>query len=650
MSYNMLNHTSGSGVQNAASGQTMVNSAQVMQFLNNVGQQGGGCGAMAQDILQLMQQTPALSGPLTQQLTQLAGMSAPGENQIQRTLDDVCARYQEQIEALPSSAGGERQAAGQRLVQALSVLPGARTTAGTHLAAQLEKAEFSSGVLKQLDGLLRHVTPGDRKVQLAIKEALARLQRAAPEASAALGKLSRQLGHEVLEKKGGDLKKGKEAREAFAEKAQNQLPVSSDEQNAPVGDRSQRGRDEESESRKQPWGTDDEPDEDKLQGIGPRGLVTGSTMVAYDAIQPLHITEAAVPLQGEASVAVDTALRSQALNMVLPPAAATVSEQSAERCAQHILKDSQISLNGLVSAPLDAMLLQAATLGLKTFSNSASALSKSIKINGNAQEKLMDKKVADYQEQLAKSQAQAEKAKKGGILGKILNPIMTVINAVLKPVMSLLEKIPGVKSALSFISKNISELAFPFAVLTAVFCPMSLPVTLGLLAVTATTAGFSVADKVLGDKAPSWLKITDQIGDVISGLALMASTGVIAAGLLRASGVAAKVTGWLGKDFLELFNKLRTVSRGIDVATSAGNSAGQLALGIQQAKLQGETGEIAARISWNEAQAGWLKSAQEYIVDRVHSDISRSATIVESASKMLSETATLRARIAGSLV
>lgn len=648
MSYNTLNQASGPPSLRTAGGQTMVTSAQVMQFLGGMGQQSGASGVMAQNILQLMQQTPTLNNAITRELTPLVQMNSPDEGLIARTLDDVSVRYQAQITALPGRAGGERQAAGQYMAQVVSNLPAAHTPQGRQLATQLSQGNLSAGVLKQLDGLLRHAATGAD--QPALKEALGRLQRAVPEAKAELSKLGELLENHDSAGEAESKKREKSVAQGRPETPDKPLSSDSLESQAQVGERQPRERGGESGSDGQAWAFEDEPEDDDALRIRSASS-SGVLNTEMQTRQAAALSGVAASTKVDAAGASDSeSISAQALGMVLPPAAASVSPQRAEYSARHILKDSRVSLSSLTAAPLDNMLLQAATLGLKTFSNSADALSKSIKINGDAQEVLMDKKIADYREQLAKAQEQAEKAKKGGLLGKILNPIMTIISVVIKPVMNLLEKIPGVKSAMDFITKNLSEIAFPLAVITAIFCPMSLPMTLGLLAVTATTAGFSLAEKTLGDKAPSWLKIADRIGDGLSGLAMMACAGVMVGGVLRTSGMTARFTGWLGESGKAALKKLSAVTRVLNAMTGIGNGAGQMVLGIEQASLQREIGNIAARLGWNEAQANWLKSAQEYTVDRLQREISRSATVVESASQMLSETATLRARIAGSLV
>ncbi|MCT4700512.1 type III secretion system translocon subunit SctE [Enterobacteriaceae bacterium H20N1] len=649
MSYNTLKQTSGSRMAGSSGAQTMVTSAQVMQFLEDVGPQGGRCGLMAQNVLQLMQQTPALHGDLTRQLTPLVQMNAPGESQIARTLDDISVRYQPQIAALPARAGGERQQAGQRLAETLTNLSAARTPQGIQLLSRLRQGDISSGLLKQLEGLLYHAaTAGHSLSQPALKEALSRLQRAVPESKAELSKLSKQLDNPNEAKMGEMHSREKTAVQKSVDTSE-QWFVDTGEQKAPLGERHQRGREEESGAGGQAWNDDEESETLCIGSFSPVPGVINEAMRPYSDVTAREAkSQPVINSTPTALHAEDVSART--LSMVLPPAAATVSPQQAQYSVQHILKDNHITLSSLVSGSLDNMLLQAATLGLKTFSNSAEALSKSIKINGDAQEALMDRKIADYREQLAKAQEQAEKAKKGGILGKIFNPIMTVISAIIKPVMNLLEKIPGVKSAMDFITKNLSEIAFPLAVVTAIFCPMSLPMTLGLLAVTATTAGFSIAEKVMGDKAPSWLKITDRVGDMVSGAAMAVCTGVMAGGLLRVSGIAGRVSGWLSDSALKALEKADFMTRMLTAITDTGNGVAQAVLGVQQANLQGEIGVIDARLGWNDAQARWLISAQEYTVDRVQREISRSATVVESASKMLSETATLRARIAGSLI
>lgn len=72
------------------------------------------------------------------------------------------------------------------------------------------------------------------------------------------------------------------------------------------------------------------------------------------------------------------------------------------------------SLNSLEKASMDSMVMMAANLSISTFADTASSAMKASKIMTDTQEFLRDKKVKEYQEQLAKAIEQADKAHKGG--------------------------------------------------------------------------------------------------------------------------------------------------------------------------------------------------------------------------------------------
>lgn len=354
------------------------------------------------------------------------------------------------------------------------------------------------------------------------------------------------------------------------------------------------------------------------------------------------------------------------LQMACPVAQSTVSEVQADRAVKHVLQNSQASVIGLVQVPLDGLLLQAATLGLKTFSNTADAVVKSIKINGDAQARLSDKKIADYQDQLAKAREQEHQSKKAKFWSAIFSPITTVLKVVFKPVVDLLKKIPGLEQAFNWLQKNISELALPLAIISSLVCPMSLPMTLGLLAVTSATAGFSIANKIMGDKAPQWLKITDQVGDMLAGISFMFSAvGMlgclskvkqIAGGLSKVNQMAGslgKVSQMAGRLFDFLGSKADSLQLAVSIfnsVTAVGDGVSQYLIGQQLAKSQKDMGYIEASIGLDEAQVKWLQHAQNTAVNNLETILNRSAIMSESASKSISESGSLRARLSNSIV
>lgn len=74
--------------------------------------------------------------------------------------------------------------------------------------------------------------------------------------------------------------------------------------------------------------------------------------------------------------------------------------------------------------------MMAANLSISTFADTASSAMKASKIMTDTQEFLRDKKVKEYQEQLAKAIEQADKAHKGGIFGAIFDWIVGAVEAI----------------------------------------------------------------------------------------------------------------------------------------------------------------------------------------------------------------------------
>lgn len=335
-----------------------------------------------------------------------------------------------------------------------------------------------------------------------------------------------------------------------------------------------------------------------------------------------------------------------ALSMVYPTAQATVNEAQAEHAARAVLQDNKVTLTGLVQVPLDNIMLQAVSLGLKVFSDMADSVGKSIKINGEAQALLTDKKVGDYQEQLNKAQEQEKQSKKAKVWAAIFSPITTVIKLIVKPVMDLIKIIPGVETAINWLSKNVSEIALTLAVITSLVCPMTLPLAIGL-GITSVAAGFSNAEKYMGDKAPLWLKTTVKVGDMLAGVVTLVSV----VGLV---GTVSKV--FSGMDKVKTFfssykiKQMQNIAIGIHGVTSIGDSVTSGVIGTQKAKLDKQIVYLDARLSLNDTFMEWLKSAQTDSVSNLENIIKHSALVSESANQMITGMGSLRARLANSMV
>ncbi|CAI1010565.1 type III secretion system translocon subunit SctE [Serratia quinivorans] len=336
-----------------------------------------------------------------------------------------------------------------------------------------------------------------------------------------------------------------------------------------------------------------------------------------------------------------------ALQMVIPPAMSRVEPAQAQRALQQVMGDSHIPLASMVQMPLDGLLLQAANLSIKTFSDTAGVITRSMQINTEAREKLTDKRIDDYRQQLEKAMQQQEKAQKGGLFGAILNPIINAVKWVIDKVIAVVDAIvPGVKAAveglMSFIGKNISELALIASVITALLCPMTLGLAVGLVA-TSVASGFSVAKKALGDKAPEWLQITDQVGSMISGLVVMGGAMSLA-----------------GRMFGQLSGKLSVAMKGvlenaalwggrIQAGTGFTNGIAQSVLGMQQTQLQKEVAQLDNRLAWNDIEADWLKAAQQSAAKGLEQLFDKSAAVSQGAADTIAASGSLRGKIAGSL-
>lgn len=108
-----------------------------------------------------------------------------------------------------------------------------------------------------------------------------------------------------------------------------------------------------------------------------------------------------------------------------------VTMKQAEKALQGILsalaskgsgkQHGTVSLASLEKISMNDMVLMAANLSMSIFSNSADSSMKATKIMTDTQEFLSNKKVKEYQEQLAKAVEQSDKAQKGGVVGAIFD-------------------------------------------------------------------------------------------------------------------------------------------------------------------------------------------------------------------------------------
>ncbi|EOZ9391083.1 hypothetical protein ACQYE5_003047 [Enterobacter cancerogenus] len=629
MSQNALNQplTSQSLTAKGGNQQVMVSTAQVMQFLSTSVEQGGCNGGMAQDVLQLMQQqSTAIVDDITRQMAPVVELITPREAQVSGVLARVCAQFSPQIARQQSARAGQSACAG--LASLLKPMPAAQTQEGRQLIRLLQQGRLpESDVLKhKFSQLLAQVQGKDDSGRLS--QLLKQLAKNVPDSRELVQKGLVREEHRQTD----DAMVAAKDKAAFRETAgpQGDQPVP-DGLIYPIGQR--QGKQQEGSSQQDHSAEENDEIAVSASGDARRKEQYGAG-TAVSNLDTVVLSEKAPPV---AAVA---------LRMAAPVVPNRVSEAQAERAVQHIMQNNQSSLSELTQIPLDGLLLQAATLGLKTFSNTADAVSKSIKINSDAQARLSDKKIADYQDQLAKAREQEHKSKKAKFWSAIFSPITKLLHAIFKPIVDLLKKIPGVEKAFDWIKKNISEIALPLAIISSLVCPMSLPMTLGLLTVTSTAAGFSIANKILGDKAPQWLKVTDQAADMVAAMSVMFSAMSMLGSLSKVGQMAGKLFNFLGNKT----ETLRHISEGIQAFTSLGDGVSQYVIGKQMAGLQKELGYIEASLGLDEMQAGWLQSAQTTAVSNLGNILSRAATVSESASRAISESGSLRARLSNAIV
>lgn len=166
------------------------------------------------------------------------------------------------------------------------------------------------------------------------------------------------------------------------------------------------------------------------------------------------------------------------------------------------------SLNSLEKASMDSMVMMAANLSISTFADTASSAMKASKIMTDTQEFLRDKKVKEYQEQLAKAIEQADKAHKGGIFGAIFDWIVGAVEAIYG-VIKLVEG--ALRCAVGDVAGGALEIAGGAAYLAAGVA--------GMVKAAAETAILCGADK---DKCQSVIDVAGkvQLGCEIVGMAL----------------------------------------------------------------------------------------------------------------------------------
>lgn len=166
------------------------------------------------------------------------------------------------------------------------------------------------------------------------------------------------------------------------------------------------------------------------------------------------------------------------------------------------------SLGALEKVSMDAMVMMAANLSISTFADTANSAMKASKIMTDTQECLRDKKVKEYQEQLAKAIEQSDKAHKGGIFGAIFDWIVGAVEAIYGAI-KLVEG--ALRCAVGDVAGGALEIAGGAAYLAAGVA--------GMVKAAAETAILCGADK---EKCQSVIDVAGkvQLGCEVVGMAL----------------------------------------------------------------------------------------------------------------------------------
>jgi hypothetical protein len=284
-------------------------------------------------------------------------------------------------------------------------------------------------------------------------------------------------------------------------------------------------------------------------------------------------------------------------SLVIPAGFNPVSEQQVERSIQNVIRTPGFTANSLLSMNIENLALQAANLGIKTFSDTASAVAKSQSIVTDARKTLMDKQVADFAKDLEKAIKQQDNAKKGGVFGAILKWVMPVI-----------------------------------AVVTMVFMPMSLPLMVGMIGATVAgtaSAALNTTKLVMGPNAPAWLQKLNNIMDWVS---------------MSASLIVGGSAMWLGEKVAN------GVIRGLELLTQVAQGVNNGVTGFLNTKLRKEMNELELQMGWREGLIEVFTKATKANSRRLENATESWSTGNQKMIDVMTENATIRARIAKNTV
>jgi len=284
-------------------------------------------------------------------------------------------------------------------------------------------------------------------------------------------------------------------------------------------------------------------------------------------------------------------------SLVIPNGFIPVSPQQAERSIQTVMNAPTMPMGKLLGMNIEALSLQAANLGIKTFSDTASAVTKSQSLATEARKTLMDKQVADFAKDLEKAIKQQENAKKGGIFGAIMKWIMPVISVV-----------------------------------AMVFVPMSLPLMVGMIGATVAStasAAMNTASLVMGPNAPAWLQKMNNIMDWIS---------------TSLSFVVGASAMWLGEKIAN------GVIHGLELLTTVAQGVSNGVMGVLNTNLQKEMNELELKMDWQEVLIGMFTKATEDNSRRLEKATDSWSSGNQKLIDVMMENATIRSRIAKNMV
>ncbi|MCG7490146.1 type III secretion system translocon subunit SctE [Vibrio sp. Of14-4] len=184
-----------------------------------------------------------------------------------------------------------------------------------------------------------------------------------------------------------------------------------------------------------------------------------------------------------------------------------VSLEEANQALERVT-NQKVSVSHIEHASMSDIALLVASIGIEVFTDTAKALAKSSQLKTDTQAVLNDKRVKEFQEQLAKHIEQSEKAHKGGIFGAIFDWIVGAVEAVIG-VFKLIEG--AARIAVGDVVGGAMDMASGGAYLTAGIA--------GMVKAAAETAILCGADK---EKCQQVIDVAGkvQLGAEVVGMAL----------------------------------------------------------------------------------------------------------------------------------